>query len=84
LNIHDINDVKTEMHLSEPLVPELSSSEIEIAVEKLNHQVLIKLIELVQAGGNTLHSEIHRHINSIWSKEELPKQWKESYYCTYL
>jgi hypothetical protein len=25
-----------------------------------------------------LQSEIHKHINSIWSKEELPDQWKES------
>jgi hypothetical protein len=27
--------------------------------------------ELIQAGGNTLHSEIHWHINSIWNKEGL-------------
>jgi len=27
--------------------------------------------ELIQAGGNTLHSEIHKVINSIWNKEEL-------------
>jgi hypothetical protein len=26
----------------------------------------------------TLRSEIHKLINSIWSKEELPDQWKES------
>jgi hypothetical protein len=29
--------------------------------------------ELVQAGGDTLHSEIHRLINCIWNKEELPE-----------
>jgi hypothetical protein len=34
--------------------------------------------ELVQAGGETLQSEIHKHINCIWNKEELPDQWKES------
>jgi hypothetical protein len=33
--------------------------------------------ELIQAGGETLHSEIHKQINSIWNKEELPEQWKE-------
>jgi hypothetical protein len=32
--------------------------------------------ELIQAGGNTLCTEIHRLINSIWNKEELPQQWK--------
>jgi len=25
-----------------------------------------------------LHSAIHKLINSIWNKEELPQQWKES------
>jgi uncharacterized protein (DUF608 family) len=26
----------------------------------------------------TLRSEIHKLINCIWNKEELPEQWKES------
>jgi hypothetical protein len=34
--------------------------------------------ELIQAGWNTLRSEIHILINCIWNKEELPEQWKES------
>jgi hypothetical protein len=34
--------------------------------------------ELIQARGNTLRSEIHKLINYIWNKEELPEQWKES------
>jgi hypothetical protein len=34
--------------------------------------------ELIQAGGGTLHSEIHKLIKLIWNKEELPHQWKES------
>jgi hypothetical protein len=34
--------------------------------------------ELIQAGGETLESEIHKLINSILNKEELPGQWKES------
>jgi hypothetical protein len=34
--------------------------------------------ELIQAGGKTLLSAIHELINSIWNKEELPDQWKES------
>jgi hypothetical protein len=33
---------------------------------------------MIQAGGETSQSEIHKLINSIWSKEELPNQWKES------
>jgi len=31
----------------------------------------------MKAGGNTLHSEIHKLINNIWNKEELPQEWKE-------
>ena len=46
LNIHKVNDVRqTEIHTAEPLVPESSASEDELAIEKLkftNHQVLIK------------------------------------------
>jgi hypothetical protein len=34
--------------------------------------------ELIQAGGETLHSEIHKLIKLISNKEELPHQWKES------
>jgi hypothetical protein len=34
--------------------------------------------QLIQAGGETLWSEIHKLINSIWNKKELPAQWKES------
>jgi hypothetical protein len=31
---------------------------------------------MIQAGGEILRSEIHQFINSIWSKVELPDQWK--------
>jgi len=34
--------------------------------------------EVIQAGGNTLSSEIHKLINSIWNKEGRPQQWKKS------
>jgi hypothetical protein len=33
--------------------------------------------ELIQAGDNTLRSEIHKFINSVWNEEKLPQQWKE-------
>jgi hypothetical protein len=32
--------------------------------------------ELIHAGGDTLRSEIHKLLNFIWSKEELPVKWK--------
>jgi hypothetical protein len=34
--------------------------------------------ELIQAGGEMLLFTIHKLINSVWNKEELPDQWKES------
>jgi len=33
---------------------------------------------LIKAGNKIIRSEIHNLINSIWSKEELPEEWKES------
>jgi hypothetical protein len=32
---------------------------------------------VIQEGGEILRSNIHKLINSIWNKEELPDQWKE-------
>jgi hypothetical protein len=33
--------------------------------------------EVIQAGSNAMNSEIHKLINYIWNKEDLPGQWKE-------
>jgi hypothetical protein len=60
-----------------------------MAVEKLKRhkspgfdQIPAKLIE---AGGRTIRYEIHKRINSIWKKEELPEEWKELIIvCTYI
>jgi hypothetical protein len=63
-------------------VPESNLVKVEIAFGKLksykspgSDQIPA---ELIKAGGETLCSEIHKLIYSIWSKEELPQQWKES------
>jgi hypothetical protein len=34
--------------------------------------------ELIQTRGEMLQSATYKLINSIWNKEELPDQWKES------
>jgi len=36
------------------------------------------LAELIKAGGKTIRCEIHKLIISIWNKEELREEWKES------
>jgi hypothetical protein len=64
------------------VVPEPSASEVEAAVWKWKRYKTpgVDLIpaELIQTGGETLRSEIHKLIKLIWNKEELPHQWKES------
>jgi hypothetical protein len=75
-------DTHTYIHTAEPLVPEPSLVEMEIAIGKLKSYKSPGTdqipAELIKAGGETLHSEIHRLFCSIWNKEELPQQWKES------
>src|SRR5215469_4596056 len=83
LNIHKLNDVRqAEIHTVEPLVPEPSAFEVELAIEELkNHKSPgIDQIpaELIKAGGRTIRCAIHKLIISIWNKEELPEEWKES------
>jgi hypothetical protein len=75
LNVHGVNDVrKTEIHTAEPLVPEPSDSEVEMAIEKLKSHKSPGIdqipAELIKAGGGTIRSEIHKLINSIWNKED--------------
>jgi hypothetical protein len=82
LNVHGVNGVRqTEIQAAEPLVPEPSSLEVETAIEKLksykSQSINQILAELIQAGGNTLCSEILKLVNCILNREELPEQWKE-------
>ena len=34
--------------------------------------------ELIKAGGGMVCHDIHKHIISIWNKDKLPEEWKES------
>ena len=59
VNIHGVNDVRqAEIHMAEPLVPEPSTFEIEMAIQKLksNKSPGIDQIsaKLIKAGGRTL------------------------------
>ena len=33
---------------------------------------------MIKTGGRKIRSQVHKHINSNWNKEELSEQWKES------
>jgi hypothetical protein len=74
--IHGVNDVKqTEIHTAEALVPEPSAFEIEMAIGKLKRHISPDTdqipAESFKAEGRTIHSEIHKLINSVWNREEL-------------
>jgi hypothetical protein len=82
LNVHGVHDVRQmDIQTAEPLVSEPSLVKVEIVVGKLKSYKSPGTdqipSELIKAGGE-IYSEIHRLICSIWNKEELPQQWKES------
>jgi hypothetical protein len=83
LNLHEFNDVRqAEIHTAEPLVPEPSAFEVELAIEKLKSHKSPGTdqipAELIKAGSRTIRCAIHKLIISIRNKEELPEEWKES------
>ena len=62
-----VNDVRqTEIHKAEPLVPEPSAFEFEMAIEKLKTHKSSGIeqipVDLIKAGGITICSEIHKLI----------------------
>ena len=73
---------QAETHTAEPLVPEPSIFEVELAIEKLkNHksQGTDQIpAELIKAGGSINRREIYKLIISIRNKERMPEEWKES------
>jgi hypothetical protein len=82
LNVHGFHDVRQmDIHTAEPLVAEPSLVEVETVIRKLKRYESPGTdqipAELIETGGETC-SEIHKLIRSIWNKEELPQQWKES------
>jgi hypothetical protein len=82
LNVDEVKDVgQAEIHTVEPLVPEPSALEVELAIDKLNNHKSPGIdqmpAELIKAGGRTIRGEIHKIIISIWNKEELSDEWKE-------
>ena len=70
------------IHTVDPLVHEPSAFEIELVIGKLqNHKspVFYQIpAKFMKTDGRTICFAIHKLIISIWSKEELPEEWKES------
>ena len=80
--MHGVKDVgQAQIHTAEPLLPEPSASEVELAIDKLKCHKSPGIdqipAELINAGGRTICLETHKLITSIWMKEKLPEEWKE-------
>jgi hypothetical protein len=83
LNIHGVHDVRQmDIHTAEPLVTEASLFEVEVAIGKLKSYKTPGTdqipTEMMKAVGEKICSGIHNLICSIWNKEKLSQQWKES------
>jgi hypothetical protein len=63
-------------------VPEPSAFDFEMAVVGLNRHKSPGIdqipAEVITAGSRIICFEIYKLINSIWNKEELPEEWKDS------
>jgi len=73
LNLHRVNYVRhIEIHTAEPLVPEPSAFEFELAFVKIKSHKSPEIdqipTEMIKAGGGTLRCEIHNVTISVWSK----------------
>jgi hypothetical protein len=71
LNVHGVHNVRQmDIHTAEPLVLEPSLVKVEVAVWKLKSYKSPGTdqipAELIEAGGETLYSEIHQIIRSVW------------------
>jgi hypothetical protein len=68
--VHNVSDVRQiEIHTAEPLVPDPSRLEVEIAIAKLKKYKSPGSdhisAERIQAGGEILLSAIHKLVNSV-------------------
>ena len=72
-NVHGVKDVgQAEIHTAEPLVPEPSAAEFELAIDKLKSHKSPGIdqipAELIKAASRKICLEIHKLIISIWKK----------------
>ena len=70
MNVHGVNDVRhTAKKVANPLVPEPSAFEIELAIEEIKSHKSPGIVqipaELVKVGSGTIRFEIHKLIISI-------------------
>ena len=72
-NVHGIKDVgQTEIHTVEPLVPDPSASEVELAIDKVERHKSPSVDqipgELIKVGDRSMCLEIHKITTTIWKE----------------
>jgi hypothetical protein len=72
VNIHGVNRVRQkEIYTAKPLLPEPSTIEVELVIEKLKCYKSLGTdqipAELIKAGGRTIRHEIRKLVTAIWS-----------------
>jgi len=76
--VHGVKDVgQAERHTAEPLVPEPSASEFELAIDKVKSHKSSGIDQIPAELIKAICLEIHKLITSIWKKEKLPEEWKD-------
>jgi len=74
------DDIQTEIHTAEPIVPEPRVFEFELATEELKCQKTSGIdqipTELIKTGGRTICYQIDKLTISIWNKDEFPEEWE--------
>jgi len=88
LNVHGFNSAKQrEVHRVETLVPEHTSFEDEVTIEKMKRYKYPGIdqipAELLQAEGKTLRSEI-RKLNSIWNRRNCKISGRTVLLCLFI
>ena len=74
----DVGQAEIRVHTAEPLVPESSASEVELAIDKLKSHKSPGIdqipTEMFKEGGRKICLEIHKLITSILKMEKLRKE----------
>jgi len=83
LNVRGINDVRqTEIHTAELLMFEPNAFEFELDIEKPKSHKSPGTDqipeELIKTGGRAIRYDINKIVISVWNKEELTEECKES------
>ena len=73
MNVRGVSEVRQAgIHTAEPLVPEPSALEIELAIEKLKSHKSPGIDQIAAELIKTIRCAIHELVVAIWNKEELP------------